>query len=88
MEKKWNERAWTDYLYWQEHDRKNLRKINRLLDDIERNGERVGIGHPEPLKGNLAGLWSRHIDQEHRLVYRVKDGILEIMVCRTHYEDR
>ena len=88
MEIKWNERAWADYLYWQEHDKKNLRKINKLLDDIDRNGERDGIGHPEPLKGDKAGLWSRHIDKEHRLVYRIREGILEILVCRTHYGDR
>jgi toxin-antitoxin system, toxin component, Txe/YoeB family len=88
MEKKWTERAWSDYLYWQEYDRKILRKINKLLEDIDRNGERAGIGHPEPLKGDKAELWSRHIDKEHRLVYRIREGILEIMVCRTHYGDR
>lgn len=88
MDKRWSDKAWKDYLYWQEQDRRILKKINKLLDDIDRNGERNGIGHPEPLKGNRAGLWSRHIDAEHRLVYRVVDDVLEVIVCRTHYGDR
>ncbi len=87
MEKKWSEKAWADYLHWQESDRKILRKINELLKDIDRNGEKAGIGHPEPLKGDKAGLWSRHIDKEHRLVYRVRADMLEIATCRTHYGD-
>ena len=88
MEKKWAEKAWSDYLYWQDNDKKALRKINELLKDIDRNGERIGIRRPEALKGDKTGLWSRHIDKEHRLVYRVVEDILEIIVCRTHYSDR
>jgi toxin YoeB len=85
MNKNWSEEAWGDYLYWQTHNRKILEKINDLLKDIERNGENIGIGKPEPLKGNMSGLWSRRIDEQHRLVYRVTDGILEIITCREHY---
>jgi toxin YoeB len=55
MNKNWSDEAWDDYLYWQSKDKKTLKKINDLLKDIERNGENVGIGHPEPLKGNLSG---------------------------------
>ena len=87
MPKKWSNEAWDDYLYWQSQDKKILKKINDLLKDIERNGERQGIGKPEPLKGNLSGLWSRRIDAKNRLVYRVVDDVLEIMACREHYGD-
>lgn len=87
MPKKWSNEAWDDYLYWQSQDKKILKKINDLLKDIERNGERQGIGKPEPLKGNLSGLWSRRIDGKNRLVYRVVDDVLEIMACREHYGD-
>lgn len=60
---------------------------NQLLRDIERNGNK-GIGHPEALTGDLAGFWSRHIDDEHRLIYRIHEGKIEIMNCRTHYGDK
>lgn len=78
-------RAWEDYLSWQGGDRKNLRRINALVADIERNGN-MGIGKPEALRHDLAGFWSRRIDQEHRLVYRVRDGAIEIVCCRYHYD--
>jgi len=81
------ERAWEDYLYWQTQDKKTLKKINRLIDDIERNGN-DGIGHPEALKYELSGFWSRGIDEKNRLVYRIENGILEIAECRTHYGDK
>ena len=81
------ERAWEDYLYWQTQDKKTLKKINRLIDDIERNGN-DGIGHPEPLKYELSGFWSRGIDEKNRIVYRIENGILEIAECRTHYGDK
>jgi len=58
-----------------------------LIADVMRNGYR-GIGKPERLRGELSGLWSRRIDQEHRLVYRLKDGDVEIVACRYHYGDR
>ncbi len=77
--------AWEDYLYWQEIDRKTVRRINRLIEDAARSPFE-GIGKPEPLKHNLAGWWSRHIDEEHRMVYRVKGDVLEIAQLRHHYE--
>ncbi|NLI91893.1 MAG: Txe/YoeB family addiction module toxin [Peptococcaceae bacterium] len=87
MEKLWTDRAWEDYLYWQVQDKKTLKRINRLLKDIERNGY-DGIGKPEQLRGDLAGWWSRRIDESNRLVYRIADGIINIAGCRTHYGDK
>ena len=69
MDKIWSDDAWEGYLYWQTQDKKTLKKINNLIKDIERNGEKNGIGHPEPLKENLSGEWSRTIDDKNRLVY-------------------
>lgn len=66
----WEDRAWSDYLGWQEQDKKTLRKINKLLTDIQRNPFE-GIGKPEPLKENLSGCWSRRIDEANRIVYFV-----------------
>jgi len=86
MNKNWSDEAWDDYLYWQTRDRKTLKKINDLLKDIDRNGESFGIGHPEPLKGNLSGFWSRHIDEKNRLVYRVTGNTLDIFICKEHYD--
>ncbi len=88
MRKTWADEAWEDYLFYQRHDRRALDKINKLLKDIERNGEKEGIGHPEPLKGNLSGFWSRQVDGKNRLVYRIAEGHLEIAQCRTHYGDK
>ena len=79
-----HERAWEDYLYWQRVDRKMLRRINELIRDTLREPF-AGIGKPEPLKHQLAGAWSRRIDQEHRLVYTVEDDLLVILQCRLHY---
>ena len=76
--------GWDDYLYWQTQDRKILKRINQLIEDISRN-ENTGIGKPEPLRHEWAGWWSRRITQEHRLVYRVSDDEVEIAVCRFHY---
>ena len=81
-----SEKAWQDYLYWQTQDKKTLRRINQLLQYIERNGY-DGIGKPEPLKGNLQGYWSRRIDDTHRIVYRVSEGLIEILQCTGHYND-
>ena len=86
MKKVWFEEAWDDYEYWQAQDRKTLKKINSLLKDIERNGALDGTGDPEALKGNLSGLYSRRIDKENRLVYRIADGVLDIISCKGHYE--
>ena len=79
-------RSWDDYLYWQTQDRKKLRKINQLLQDIDRNGLN-SIGKPELLYGDLVGWWSCRIDEANRLVFRLKDGIIEIAQCRGHYND-
>ena len=87
MKKQWDERAWEDYLYWLEQDKKTLRRINKLITDIERNGY-DGIRNPEPLIGNYSGYWSRRIDEKNRLVYRVLNDTIEIVQCRTHYGDK
>lgn len=84
MNKVWSDIAWDDYLYWQKQDKKTLSRINKLIQDIDRNGYE-GIGKPEPLKGDLSGYWSRRIDDVNRLVYRIKDGEIRISQCRTHY---
>jgi len=86
MRKLWEEKGWEDYLYWQSQDKKTLKKINELIKDIERNGNK-GIGKPEPLKNNLSGWWSRHIDQKNRLIYRINDDHIEILQCGEHYDD-
>ncbi|MCL2340236.1 MAG: Txe/YoeB family addiction module toxin [Proteobacteria bacterium] len=78
--------AWEDYLYWQSQDKKTLRRINQLLQDIERNGYE-GIGKPEPLKHEFSGWWSRRIDAGNRLVYRLKGEAIEIAQCGAHYRD-
>ena len=87
MIKSWDDEAWEDYLYWQTQDKKTLKRINSLLQDIDRNGYN-GIGKPEPLTGNLSGYWSRHIDEYNRIVYRIKDNTVEIIQCGTHYRDK
>jgi len=79
------ENAWEDYLYWQKFDKKMVKKINSLIKDIIRTPF-SGIGKPEPLKYDLAGYWSRRIDQEHRLVYQVAEDELLIYACRYHYD--
>ena len=79
-----SEEAWDDYLYWQQQDRRMLQRINRLIGEIQRDPFR-GIGKPEPLRHALAGYWSRRIDDEHRLVYRVADGSLQLAQLRHHY---
>ena len=84
MIKVWSDQAWDDYLYWQNQDKKTLRRINQLIKDIERNAYE-GIGKPEPLKYELQGFWSRKIDEEHRLIYRVQEDSIEIASCRLHY---
>jgi len=78
--------ACEDYLYWQCQDRRTLKRINKLIEDVQRNGNE-GIGKPEPLTGNLAGWWSRRIDEKNRLVYRLTEGAVEIAQCRYHYGD-
>jgi toxin YoeB len=77
-------RAWEEYLWWQAQDRKTLKRINALIADIQRNGNE-GIGKPEPLKHGFHGYWSRRIDDEHRLVYRVAEDNINVAACRFHY---
>ncbi|MDR1621758.1 MAG: Txe/YoeB family addiction module toxin [Synergistaceae bacterium] len=78
------EKAWEDYLYWQTNDKKTLKRINLLLQDIFCNGN-DGIGKPEPLKHRDS--WSRRIDEVNRLVYSISEGSVEILQCRGHYDD-
>ena len=80
----WAEKAWEDYLYWQSTDKKTLKRINSLIKDIKRSPFE-NIGDPEPLKHNWSGYWSRRIDREHRIVYKVMDNYLVIVQCRYHY---
>lgn len=84
MELSWLPTGWEDYLYWQQTDRKTLKRINLLIKDVMRNPFE-GIGKPEPLKANLSGWWSRRITGEHRLVYRVHEERIVIMMSRYHY---
>ena len=84
MNKLFTPESWDDYLYWQKNEKKNLRRINELIKEIKRNPFK-GKGKPEPLKYQLQGCWSRKIDQEHRIVYEVDDGLIRIISCRFHY---
>lgn len=84
MNKLWTDIACDDYLYWQTQDKKTIKRINLLIKDIERNGNN-GVGNPEPLKYQFQGFWSRRIDEVNRLVYRIENGQLEIIQCRSHY---
>ncbi len=79
------EESWDDYLYWQQTDKKKLKKINELLKDIARNPFE-GLGKPESLKHKYSGFWSRRIDDEHRLIYRCVDDEIQIVKCRFHYD--
>lgn len=76
--------AWEDYLYWQKADKKMLKKINELIK-VSIRTPFEGIGKPEPLKSNLSGWWSRRINHEHRLVYRIENNAIYILQCRKHY---
>ena len=80
----WTDAAWSDYLYWQGQDKKTLKRINKLIAETIKEPF-VGIGKPEPLRENLAGFWSRRIDESNRLVYAVNDEYLTIIACRYHY---
>jgi toxin YoeB len=80
----WTDDAWSDYLYWQTQDKKTLKRINKLIEATLRMPFE-GAGKPEPLKENLAGFWSRRIDDTNRLVYAVEDEYLTILACRYHY---
>ena len=80
----WADDAWNDYLYWQQTDRKVLKRINDIIKDMKRNPFE-GIGKPEPLKHQWSGYWSRRITEEHRIVYKVESDHLYLAQCRYHY---
>jgi toxin YoeB len=79
-----SENGWQDYLYWQKTDKKKLKRINTLIQDIQRN-KYEGIGKPESLKHTLSGFWSRRINNEHRIVYKIENGAILIAQLRYHY---
>jgi toxin YoeB len=85
MELVFQTHGWEDYLYWQQQDKKVLQRINELIKDTLRSPFK-GIGKPEPLKGDLAGCWSRRITDEHRLVCAIREKRLHILQCRFHYQ--
>lgn len=87
MPKIWYDDAWEDYTYWQQQDKKMLKKINNLLKDIARNGYNC-TGKPEPLKGNLSGFWSVHIDDKNRIVFQIDNDNIIIAQCGSHYRDK
>lgn len=78
------DQAWEDYLYWQNTDKTMLKKVNSLIKEIERLPFE-GVGKPEPLKHNLTGLWSRRINLDHRLVYKIENESIILFQCRYHY---
>jgi toxin YoeB len=78
-------RGWDDYQWWQRQDRKLLKRINLMIQDVMRNGNE-GLGKPDPLKHGFQGYWSRRINDEHRLVYKIVDDEVRIAACRYHYE--
>ena len=80
----WTDAAWDDYVYWQDQDRKTLKRINKLIDHVRRTPFE-GLGKPEALKESLSGFWSRRIDDTNRLVYAVDDAAITVISCRYHY---
>lgn len=84
MEIVWTENSWQDFQYWKKRDVKKVERIKKLLENIQ-DTPHAGLGKPEPLKFNLSGWWSRRIDSQNRLVYRVIDNKIEILACRHHY---
>ncbi len=84
MDLLWTDDAWSEYLYWQKNNKQILKRINELIKVIQRTPFE-GIGKPEALRYDLAGFWSRRIDQEHRLVYSVEDETIKIVQCKNHY---
>ena len=81
MNKVFTKNGWDDYIYWQTEDKKTLKKINKLIEDICRNGN-SGLGKPEPLLGDLSGFWSRRINEKDRLVYKIDEQNVYIISCR------
>ena len=85
MIKLFTDNAWNDYLYWQQTDKQMVKRINKLIKSIERDGFSQGIGKPEPLKHDLRSYWSRRINDEHRIIYKIDDEKLVITSCKDHY---
>lgn len=85
MNIQFSSRGWDDYFHWQHTDKRMLKRINDLLKDISRSPHE-GIGKPEPLRHALSGYWSRRINDEHRLVYRVEGETVKVAQARYHYE--
>lgn len=81
------EDGWSQYLYWQSQDKRTIKKINQLLQSVERDGALQGIGKPELLKHRKSGLYSRRIDEANRLVYEISDNQIIVKSCKGHYED-
>lgn len=77
--------GWEDYLYWQAHDKQLIKKINALIKDCQRDPY-AGIGKPEQLRHELSGVWSRRINDEHRLVYKITEDTIQVVSCRFHYK--
>ncbi|MDX2189475.1 MAG: Txe/YoeB family addiction module toxin [Bacteroidota bacterium] len=84
MNLSWDKNGWEDYLYWQDSDKKMLKKTNELIKECLRTPFE-GRGKPEALKENLSGFWSRRIDREHRLIYKVTNDTVHVIACRHHY---
>ena len=82
----WTNNAWEEFISFQEN-KKIIKRIIKLLKDIERNGY-TGIGKPEPLKGDLSGLWSRRIDTKNRIVYKIEGDTVKVYQCGSHYSDK
>lgn len=82
----WHDLAWEEYLYWQSQDKRTLKRINKLIADITRNGYNC-TGNPEPLRNNLKSYWSVRIDKKNRIVFRIQGNNLEIIECGGHYSD-
>ncbi len=87
MIKAFSDEAWEDYTYWETQDKKTLKRILKIITDIDRNGYEE-IGKPERLSGDLSSYWSRRIDDKNRIVYRIKDGVIQIIQCGSHYRDK
>lgn len=85
MIKLFTDNAWNDYLYWQQTDKQMVKRINKLIKSIERDGFSQGIGKPEPLKHDLRSYWSRRINDEHRIIYKIDNEKLVITSCKDHY---
>lgn len=84
----WKDEAWNEYVAWQNEDKKTLKRINKLIKSIQRDGYNKGLGKPEPLKHNLSGVWSRRINDTDRLVYILENkGDFTILQCKSHYDN-